>query len=178
MTFQTASRAIQRFPLGASVVIRGWRQRFCSVQGALLLGSLVAFTGCTTAYTLPPLVPSHPAHLEAATPAARPVSNTLAYRPSDLPSPQPRFAERQTHAPTSQVGKTAVVGEGKVIATVPNSQQIVIDHQEIKGFMDAMTMGYRVDPPSILEGLNVGDHIRFTIDAQQNAIIQIEKLNP
>ena len=70
-----------------------------------------------------------------------------------------------------------VVGEGKVIATVPDSQQIVIDHKKIEGFMDAMTMGYRVDPPSLLEALNAGDSIRFTIDTQKNAIIKIENMN-
>ncbi len=67
-----------------------------------------------------------------------------------------------------------VVGEGKVIATVPNTQQIVVDHQEIKGFMDAMTMGFKVDPPALMEGLSAGDNIRFTIDTQKNAIVKIE----
>jgi Cu/Ag efflux protein CusF len=52
----------------------------------------------------------------------------------------------------------------------------VVDHQEIKGFMDAMTMGYRVNPPSVLEGLNAGDKIRFTLDTQQKAIDKIEKM--
>lgn len=174
MTFQIASRVTHLSRRDSWAVARGWRQRFCSVKGTLLLGGLVAFTGCTTAYTLPPLAPSHPAHLEAATPAALPVSNTLAYSPSDVPSPQPALAERQRQTPASQAGRAEVVGEGKVIATVPSSQQIVIDHKEIKGFMDAMTMGYRVDPPSILEGLNAGDAIRFTLDTQKRAIVKIE----
>jgi mono/diheme cytochrome c family protein len=76
-----------------------------------------------------------------------------------------------------QAMMTPVSGEGNVIAVTPTSQQVVIDHDEIKGFMDAMIMGYRVNPASLLEGLNAGDRIRFTVDTQQKAIVGIEKLN-
>lgn len=69
-----------------------------------------------------------------------------------------------------------VTGEGKVIAMVSGSHQIVVDHEEIKGFMDAMTMGYNVDSPSLLKGLKPGDKIRFTIDTGKRAITKVEKL--
>jgi Cu/Ag efflux protein CusF len=59
---------------------------------------------------------------------------------------------------------------------VPNASQIVVDHGEIKGFMEAMTMGYRVDPASLLAGLKQGDRVRFRIDVRRRAIIEIEKL--
>jgi Cu/Ag efflux protein CusF len=72
--------------------------------------------------------------------------------------------------------KPTVVGEGKVVAVVPGSRQIVIDHTEIPGFMGAMTMGYKVDSPSLLEGLAAEDRIRFTIDTAKQAIIKVEKL--
>jgi Cu/Ag efflux protein CusF len=83
----------------------------------------------------------------------------------------------QGHNPASESGgqKTAI-GEGKVIATVPSANQIVVEHGEIKDFMDAMTMGYRVEPPSLLEGLKTGDRVRFTIDVPKKSIIKIEKL--
>ena len=69
-----------------------------------------------------------------------------------------------------------VVGEGEVISIVPTSGQVVVDHGEIKGFMDAMTMGYRTDPPSLLATVKPGDKIRFTIDVDRRAIVHIEKL--
>jgi mono/diheme cytochrome c family protein len=75
-----------------------------------------------------------------------------------------------THLPRS------VTGEGKVIAVVPANQQLVVEHGEIKGFMEAMTMGYKVDPPSLLAKLKAGDNVRFTIDTQQKAIVKLEKL--
>jgi Cu/Ag efflux protein CusF len=69
-----------------------------------------------------------------------------------------------------------VVGEGKVVATVPSSSQLVVDHGEIKGFMGAMTMGYSVASPSQLEGLKPGEQVRFTIDVPKKTIVKIEKL--
>jgi Cu/Ag efflux protein CusF len=70
----------------------------------------------------------------------------------------------------------SVSGVGKVIALVPQSQEIVVDHEEIKGFMDAMTMGYKVNPTSLLKTVKAGDKIRFTIDTEKRAITKIEKL--
>lgn len=69
-----------------------------------------------------------------------------------------------------------VVGEGEVITTMPKAGQIVLEHAEIAGFMEAMTMGYRIDPPSLLAELAQGDKIRFTIDVQKRAIVEIEKV--
>ena len=128
-------------------------------------------TGCA-AYELQPLSMNHPANPEAAAVPARSVSKTLAYSRADIPSTQPVLA---VAAVQSQGENQTVVGEGKVIATVPNASQIVVDHEEIKGFMEAMTMGYRVDPPSLLEGLKFGDKVRFTIDVPKKAIVKIEK---
>jgi Cu/Ag efflux protein CusF len=134
--------------------------------------------GCA-AYELPPLSMNHPANPEATAVEARNVSMTLAYTRADIPSPQPIVSaavpEGQEAQQTAQSGKQMVVGEGKVVATVPNASQIVVDHEEIKGFMEAMTMGYRVEPPSLLDGLKQGDKVRFTIDVPKKAIVKIEK---
>jgi len=59
---------------------------------------------------------------------------------------------------------------------VPTNQQLVVEHEEIKVSMEAMGMGYKVDPPSLLDQLKAGDNVRFTIDTQQKAIVKIEKL--
>jgi mono/diheme cytochrome c family protein len=72
----------------------------------------------------------------------------------------------------------SVTGEGTVIAVVPSNHQLVVEHGEIKGFMEAMVMGYTVTPTSLLDGCKAGDRIRFTIDTQKKAIIAIEKHHP
>ena len=65
---------------------------------------------------------------------------------------------------------------GKVIALVPAKSQIVVDHQEIPGFMKAMTMGYQVESMQLLEGLQPGDAIKFKIDAAKKKIVAIEAM--
>ncbi len=47
------------------------------------------------------------------------------------------------------------------------------DHEEIKGFMAAMIMGYKVAPVGLLRGLEPGGRVRFTIDADKEAIVKI-----
>ncbi len=69
-----------------------------------------------------------------------------------------------------------VEGVGEVIALVPELSQIVVDHEEIPGFMAAMTMGYPVKPAKLLQGLKQGDKIRFTIDTKEKAIVKIIRI--
>lgn len=69
-------------------------------------------------------------------------------------------------------------GKGKVIALVPEKSQIVVGHEEIKGFMKAMPMGmgYGVESTELLKGLNPGDPIKFKVDAAKKKIIAIERV--
>jgi Cu/Ag efflux protein CusF len=144
----------------------------------LMVFALLLSAGCA-AYQLEPLSANHPAYPDAVVAPQRPVSKTLAYARADIPSPQPVSAmpAEQPGQQSTQTEQKTVVAEGKVVATVPNASQIVVEHGEIKGFMEAMTMGYRVDPPSLLEGLKYGDKVRFTIDVPKKAIVKIEKMN-
>ena len=140
----------------------------------------ITLTACT-AYELPPLAANHPAHPTAEAGWAWPSSRTLAYTPADVPVTVPMAAAAPGHqghgdVPQGEGAGQRVMGEGKVVATVPDANQLVVEHGEIKGFMEAMTMGYRIDPPSLMEGLKFGDKIRFTIDVQKKAIVKIEKM--
>ena len=69
----------------------------------------------------------------------------------------------------------SVNGVGKIVAVVPQSQEVVIDHEEIKGFMDAMTMGYKLASPTQLQGLKPGDVVNFSIDTGKRVITKIDK---
>jgi Cu/Ag efflux protein CusF len=42
--------------------------------------------------------------------------------------------------------------------------------------MEAMTMGYKVTPPSLINTVKPGDKVRFTIDTAAKTITQIERL--
>ncbi len=66
-------------------------------------------------------------------------------------------------------------GKGKVVAVVPGKGQVVLDHEEIKGFMGAMTMGYSVASPELMKGLKPGDSVNFRIDAAKKQIVAMEQ---
>jgi mono/diheme cytochrome c family protein len=86
-------------------------------------------------------------------------------------------ATAQQQATQPQEKPALVTGEGTIVAVVSGNDQLVVKHGKIAGFMDAMTMGYKVHPPSLLEGLASGDHIRFTIDPANMAIVELKKLS-
>ena len=69
-----------------------------------------------------------------------------------------------------------VTGEGTIVSLRPDRQQVVVEHGEIKGFMEAMTMGYKVAPPSLLDAVKPGDKVRFTIDTGAKTITKMEKV--
>jgi Cu/Ag efflux protein CusF len=152
-----------------------------SNRAYLVVIVLLPFVGCAS-YQLEPLTAKHPAHPEGMAAPKQPVSKTLAYTSADVPSAQgaavaaTQEGGHDAHHPAAPSPQHTAVGEGKIVATVPNANQLVVEHGEIKGFMDAMTMGYGVDPPSLLEGLRPGDKVRFTIDVPKKAIVKIEKM--
>jgi len=149
-----------------------------TLRTVVSLASFAVISGCAS-YELPPIAQHHPASVQAAASASRPRSKTLEYSRADMPAIAAAAAEQEGdqdhHNSKPGAAQKTAVGEGKVIATVPGANQVVVEHGEIKGFMDAMTMGYRVEPPSLLEGLQSGDQVRFTIDVPRKAIIKIEK---
>lgn len=150
------------------------------VSASWLVVITSVLSGCAS-YVLPPLPVGHPARADGPVGQDPAPSRTLAYTQADIPSLEPvPSIVATTHgghtASSAERHPRTVVGEGEVVSTVPKASQVVVDHGVIDGFMEAMTMGYRVDPPSLLGGLQAGDKVRFTIDVQRRAIIGIEKL--
>jgi protein SCO1 len=70
---------------------------------------------------------------------------------------------------------------GKVVSTDPSASQVVVDAKDIPGFMDAMTMGYKVKDPSLLKTLVPGDEISADVVVQGTDMwlenIQVTKRN-
>jgi Cu/Ag efflux protein CusF len=108
------------------------------------------------------------------------------YRDAEGKSPMSDFTEKMTVRELIDVSAyiaslrpkgspKTVAGLGKVIAVVPDKGEVVIEHGEIKGFMDAMTMGYKVSPQSLVKAVSQGDQIQFTIDTERNVITRIVK---
>jgi protein SCO1/2 len=52
---------------------------------------------------------------------------------------------------------------GQILAIKPERQEVLLKHGDIKGFMPAMTMPYKVQDASLLTGKEPGDMIRATL---------------
>ena len=52
---------------------------------------------------------------------------------------------------------------GVVRAILPEINVIVLSHEELRGFMPSMTMGFRATSPKVYEGIAIGDEVRFTV---------------
>ncbi len=69
-------------------------------------------------------------------------------------------------------------GIGDVVAVEPRTSRLVLTHGEIKGFMAAMNeMSFMVTPATLLEGIEPGDKVRFTIDADKRVIVDVVPLD-
>jgi Cu/Ag efflux protein CusF len=53
--------------------------------------------------------------------------------------------------------------QGVIRAVLPEISVIVVSHDEIPGYMTPMTMGFRVRDAKLLQGLEPGDVVRFTL---------------
>jgi Cu/Ag efflux protein CusF len=59
-----------------------------------------------------------------------------------------------------------------------SENQIVVDEDEIPGFMSAMVMSYEVENTTQLEGLKEGDKVKFKIKQEENGsltVVEIQK---
>lgn len=68
--------------------------------------------------------------------------------------------------------------EGVVRQVDRENAQITIQHGEIEGLMKAMTMTFDVSDPSLLQGIDDGDEVRFGIRYADGAytVTAIERL--
>ncbi len=63
----------------------------------------------------------------------------------------------------SSNNKKAYTFHGKVEAVHKNTQSLTVDGEKVDGWMDAMTMDYKVDKPSVLDKVKPGDQITATV---------------
>ena len=77
-------------------------------------------------------------------------------------------------------GEREYHGEGVVRADLADLGLIVITHGEIPGYMPAMTMGFRVASPRLVEAVKPGDAVRFVLRGTPPnlAIVAIDKTAP
>ncbi len=69
-------------------------------------------------------------------------------------------------------------GVGVVVAVEPRKSRLILTHEEIRGFMAPMVeMSFMVTSATLLKGIEPGDKVRFTIDADKRAIVDVVPLD-
>ena len=76
-------------------------------------------------------------------------------------APSATFAQapKQKSAPQ----RKSFVLKGKVEEMNESGKVMTVNHQKVEGFMDAMTMPYKVDKPEVFKQVKVGDQIQATV---------------
>ena len=73
----------------------------------------------------------------------------------------------QTSSPATALPTKTFTIRGKVVST--DATHVTIDGEDVPGFMEAMTMAYKLKDPSIVSELHPGDRITARLTAQQDA---------
>jgi Cu/Ag efflux protein CusF len=74
-----------------------------------------------------------------------------------------------------QKGKSHML-HGKV--TEVGTSSLTVDHEKVEGYMDAMTMAYKVDKPEQLKNLKKGDMIMATVYDGDYTLYDIKVMPP
>jgi len=61
-------------------------------------------------------------------------------------------------------------GEGQILQVDAAQGRVTIAHQEISGFMAAMTMTFRVKDSKLLGGVKPGDRVEFTLEETPQSV--------
>jgi len=59
--------------------------------------------------------------------------------------------------------KKSHVFHGKVEAVDASAKSVKVNGEKVEGWMDAMTMDYKVDDPAVLQKVKAGDRIMATV---------------
>ena len=75
-------------------------------------------------------------------------------------------------------GARTYESEGSVVSIEDNL--VLIDHEDIPGFMDAMTMTFPVSDRALLEGVERGMRVKFrvVVDGANYSLDRIEPIEP
>lgn len=84
------------------------------------------------------------------------------------PAPAPKAEAAPRPAPAAAA--EAIAGEGVITRIDVNAGAVALNHEPLPAInWPAMTMGFIVDDPALLQGLQVGDRVAFTIKSAHEA---------
>ena len=83
----------------------------------------------------------------------------------------PAYATLPTGSSKPERGKvTTYRGEGQILQVDSAQGRVMIAHQEVIGFMAAMTMTFRVKDSKLLDRFKPGDRVEFTLEETPQSV--------
>jgi Cu/Ag efflux protein CusF len=67
---------------------------------------------------------------------------------------------------------------GKVEQVNTGNKSLTVNHDKVEGYMDAMTMPYKVDKPEVLQKVKTGDQIKATVYDGDYTLYDVEVVPP
>jgi len=77
----------------------------------------------------------------------------------------------------ASVSAKEYTGEATVTAIESSTQKLKLSHGPIKGLMDAMEMEFKVADPAMLDDVDVGSKINFTLEEDKKGNLTILDLD-
>ncbi len=82
--------------------------------------------------------------------------------------------QKQTASPPTGVSFKTYHGTGVVEAIDREEGTVKINHEEIKDYMEAMTMDFYVRHTGLLNGIEPGDKVDFMLEDAANVVVMTE----
>jgi Cu/Ag efflux protein CusF len=82
-------------------------------------------------------------------------------------------ASRETAVP-STIGERRWTARGVVRVVAREINRLFIDHEDIPGLMEAMTMAFEAADPTLLDGLTPGDVVWFTLERRDQKLVLVD----
>lgn len=106
----------------------------------------------------------------------RPLIHTLVLTATLVATVVAAGCQGSSSSPTTSNAKVYDV-KGKVVSLDAAKKVVTLDHEDIPGFMKAMTMEFPVEDPKVLDGLKPGDAVQGKIKSEGGSysITSLEK---
>jgi len=107
--------------------------------------------------------------------ATNPPVGSVETTPPDAAAPDHEAMAAEGGEPAAEGGEPAAEvqtfeGTGVVKNITPSKSHIIIEHKTIEGFMNAMTMPFRIKDQAVLEGIARGDKVNFVLTVAGNDV--------
>ena len=100
--------------------------------------------------------------------ATNPPVGSVETTPPDAAAPDHEAMAAEGGEPAAEV--QTFEGTGVVKNITPSKSHIIIEHKTIEGFMNAMTMPFRIKDQAVLEGIARGDKVNFVLTVAGNDV--------